>query len=683
MTDHVADLDTLAINTIRTLAMDAVEAANSGHPGTPMSMAPVAYCLWQRLLRFDPQRPDWPNRDRFVLSVGHASALLYSLLHLSQVRASKPRAGLAVSLDDLKRFRQLNSPCAGHPEYDSDPAHWVAGVEATTGPLGQGLANSVGMAIASKWLAATYNRPEHALFDFDVYALCGDGCMMEGLSSEAASLAGHLALDNLCWIYDSNRITIEGGTDLSFSEDICRRFEACHWQVEQVDDANDLAQVEAALRSFRQTRSKPTLVVVRSEIAYGSPNKQGSASAHGSPLGADEVRLTKRGYGWPEDERFLVPEGVQAHFSQHLGQRGAQARTEWERRFDDYKTRYPTLAQQLQLMLARQLPADWAAELTNFDSDTKGLAGRSASGQALNQIARRVPWLLGGSADLAPSTKTRLTSEGSAHFCASNRAGRNFHFGVREHAMAAIINGLALCHLRPFGSGFLIFSDYCRPAMRLSALMRLPVVHVLTHDSISIGEDGPTHQPVEQLASLRAIPGLLVIRPADANEVVDAWRTIMPLAADPVVLVLSRQSLPTFDRQQMAEPQVAKGAYVLVDSETRPAVILIASGSEVALCVEAWRALCADGIAARVVSMPSWELFERQTPAYRDSVLPKAVGVRVAVEQGCSLGWDRYVGPRGRVIAIDSFGASAPPEALRQAFGFTVEKIVAAARGAG
>ena len=681
MTSRTSGLDQLSIDTIRTLAIDAVQAANSGHPGAPMGLAPVAYTLWQRFLRFDPDQPIWPNRDRFVLSVGHASMLLYALLHLTGVKAVNPDYETlgepGVPLDAIKRFRQLDSPCAGHPEY-----RWTSGVEATTGPLGQGVATSVGMAIAQRWLAATYNRPGFELFDYDVYALAGDGCMMEGVSGEAASLAGHLKLSNLCWIYDDNKITIEGSTELAFSEDVGKRFEAYGWNVIRVEDANDLDALDRAFRAFRATTDRPTFISVRSHIGYGAPNKQDSYAAHGAPLGEEEVRLTKRAYGWPEEARFHVPEEVVAGFRDGLGRRGHDLRAAWDAAFKAYAEQHPDLADQLDRMWRRELPDGWDADLPSFPADDKGLAGRVASGKVLNAIAGRVPWLLGGAADLAPSTNTRLTFEGAGDFAAGDPAGRNFHFGVREHAMGAVLNGLALSKLRAYGAGFLIFSDYARPAIRLSALMEIPTIHVFTHDSIGVGEDGPTHQPVEQLASLRAIPGLIVLRPADANEVVEAWRVIMRLRHEPVALILTRQNLPTLDRSRYASAEgLARGAYILADAGgAQPEVLLLATGSEVSMCLDAHEKLTAEGIAARVVSMPSWELFERQDQAYKDAVLPPGVGARVAVEKGSVLGWTRYTGLGGHIIGMRAFGASAPLRELQRRFGFEPEKILAAAR---
>jgi transketolase len=673
------DLDALAVNTIRTLAMDAVQQANSGHPGTPMAMAPVAYTLWQRHLRFDPNDPIWPNRDRFVLSMGHASMLLYSLLHLAGVKAVNPKyetlGELSVTLDDIKRFRQLDSKCPGHPEY-----RWTSGVETTTGPLGQGVATSVGMAMAGKWLAARFNRPDYALFDFNVYALGGDGCLMEGISHEAASLAGHLHLDNLCWIYDNNHITIEGSTALALSDDVATRFLGYGWSVERVGDANDLSMVHRAFGTFKQTQGRPTLIIVDSHIGYGAPHKQDSHAAHGEPLGEDEIRLTKKFYGWPEDAKFLVPDGVREHFAANMGERGATERAAWMTLFDAYTSKYKKDADALQRMQRRELPDGWDKGLPVFPTDAKGVAGRDASAKVLNAIAPGVPWIIGGSADLAPSTKTRLTFEAAGDFEAGTYAGRNLHFGVREHAMGAILNGLSLSKVRPFGSGFLIFSDYGRAPIRLASIMEIPVVYIFTHDSIGVGEDGPTHQPVEQLLSLRAIPGLITLRPADANEVAESWRVILQLQHKPAVLVLSRQALPTLDRTKYASASgVAKGGYVLADAPGgTPQAILIATGSEVSLCLTAHEQLAATGIRSRVVSLPSWELFEAQPEAYRHEVLPPSVTARVAVEQASTLGWSRYVGLTGHVIGMHTFGASAPLKELQQKFGFEPNQIVAA-----
>ena len=664
-----ADIDQLCIDTIRTLSMDAVQRADSGHPGTPMALAPVAYTLWQRFLRFDPQNPAWPNRDRFVLSNGHSSMLLYSILHLAGVKA--------VSLDDIENFRQLDSRCPGHPEYGH-----TAGVEATTGPLGQGCGMSVGMAMAERWLAKHFNRPDFTVFDHDVFVLCGDGDMMEGVSNEAASLAGHLMLGNLCWIYDSNRITIEGHTDLAFSDDVAARFRAYGWNVEHVGDANDTGRLTQAIEVFRATREVPTLIIVNSVIGYGAPHKQDTASAHGEPLGAEEIRLAKRAYGWPEDSAFLVPDGVREHFNIGIGERGRRLRADWLKHFEAYRTAYPDLADGFNRMQAGKLPEGWDADLPSFAADQKGLATRESSAKVLNAIAARYPWLIGGAADLAPSTKTNLTFEAAGEFQAGHHGGRNLHFGIREHAMGAVLNGLALSKIRAFGSTFLIFSDYMKPAIRLSALMELPVVCIFTHDSIGLGQDGPTHQPVEQLVALRAVPGLVTLRPADANEVVEAWRVIIGLAAEPVCLVLSRQAMPTLDRKWYGPAAgVARGAYVLAGDETKsPAVILIGSGSEVALCIDAYHQLEREGVEARVVSMPSWELFERQDGAYQDSVLPPEVIPRVSVETGSVIGWDRYVGRTGARIGMRTFGASAPIGDLMTKFGFTVEAVLAAAR---
>jgi transketolase len=674
----------LAIATIRTLCMDAVQKADSGHPGSPMGMAPTAYILWQRFLRFDPADPIWGNRDRFVLSAGHCSTLLYSLLHLTGVRAVNPKYEVlgepSVKLDDLKHFRQLDSKCPGHPEY-----RWTSGVETTTGPLAQGVATSVGMAVAGRWAAATFNRPGFEMFDFDVYALCGDGCMMEGISGEAASLAGHWKLSNLCWIYDSNRITIEGHTDLAFTEDVVTRFLGYGWAVHRVRDANDLDELERAFQMFRETAGRPTLIIVESHIAWGAPHKQDTSAAHGEPLGPDEVRATKRAYGWPEDAQFLVPGGVYDHFRAGIGERGKELRDAWFARFADYRKQYPELADRLARMQKRELPDGWDRDLPHFPADPKGKATRETSGLVLNAMAKNVPWLIGGAADLAPSTKTRLTFDGAGDFQSRTPAGRNVHFGIREHAMGAILNGLSLSKVRPYGSGFLIFSDYGRNPIRLAAIMEIPVIYVFTHDSIGVGEDGPTHQPVEQLASLRAIPGLITLRPADANEVVEAWKFIIQRQHEPVALILCRQAVPTLDRTKYAAADgLHRGAYVLADAPNgRPEVLLLGTGSEVALCVTAYEALTAEGIAARVVSMPSWEVFERycrQHPGYRESVLPPAVTARVSVEQASTFGWERYVGLTGRMIGMHTFGASAPLKELQKKFGFTPDAVVAAAK---
>ncbi|PWT96697.1 MAG: transketolase [Terriglobia bacterium] len=674
-------IDLTSINTIRTLAMDGVQAANSGHPGTPMALAPVAYCLWQQFLRFDPQDPVWPNRDRFVLSIGHASMLLYALLHLTEVRAvSKDYEALgeaSVPLDALKAFRQWDSRCPGHPEY-----RWTSGVETTTGPLGQGVATSVGMAIARQWLAARYNRPGFELFDFNVYALCGDGCMMEGVSGEAASLAGHLRLSNLCWIYDNNHITIEGNTALAFSEDVATRFVGYGWNVTRVGDANDLEMLARAFRTFQNTNDRPTLIIVDSHIGYGAPHKQDTSGAHGEPLGEDEVRLAKRNYGWPEDEKFYVPDGVYDHFRQGIGKRGKDLRDAWFARIAEYRNRYPELAEELFRMQHRQLPEGWDRDLPQFPADPKGLATRESSATVLNAVAKNIPWLMGGSADLAPSTKTRLVFDGAGDFSADDHSGRNFHFGIREHAMGAILNGMSLVKVRPFGSGFFIFADYMRGSLRLSALMEIPVIYIFTHDSIGVGEDGPTHQPVEQLAHMRSMPGLITIRPCDANEVREAWNVILRLHHEPAVLVLTRQAVPTIDRSRYAAAcGLARGAYVLADAlNADPEVILIGTGSEVSLCLDAYEQLIREGVRARVVSMPSWELFDAQDRDYRDSVLPPRVKARVSVEQASDFGWTKYTGTGGHNIAIETFGASAPLKQLQKKFGFTAENVVAAAK---
>ena len=674
------DIDLLCINTIRTLSMDAVQKANSGHPGTPMGLAPAAYVLWQDQLRFDPADPIWPNRDRFVLSNGHASMLLYSLLFLTNTMAVdehyESRGRPSVTLDDIKKFRQLESACPGHPEY-----HLTSGVECTTGPLGQGVGMSVGMAIAAQWLASRYNKPGFDLIDYSVYALCGDGDMMEGISGEAASLAGHLHLSNLCWIYDSNAITIEGSTSLAFTENVGTRFLAYGWNVLRVRDVNERNEVLHALKSFQRESSHPTMIIVDSHIGYGSPNRQDTKEAHGEPLGAEEVRATKRFYGWPEDAQFLVPEGVREHFAQGIGARGAKLNAEWKALFQDYAAQFPDLAREFDGLQKRELPEGWQEALASFPADAKGLATRDSSGQVLNKLAAKIPYLLGGSADLAPSTKTNL--KGLGDFESTDYAGRNFHFGIREHAMGAVCNGMALSKLRPFGSGFLIFSDYMRNPIRLSAIMEIPVVWVFTHDSIGVGEDGPTHQPVEQLAGLRSVPGLHTIRPCDANEVVEAWRVALSEKHMPAALILSRQPLPTLDRSKYASAAgLARGAYVLADPPEgrKPEVILMATGSEVSLCVGAYEELTKAGSAVRVVSMPCWDIFEQQDEAYRTSVFPDDVVARVAVEQAATLGWDRYAGRRGTIIGMHTFGTSAPLKALLTKFGFTPEKVVEAAR---
>ncbi len=691
-------LDQLAINTLRTLSIDAVQKAKSGHPGTPMDAAPTAYCLWQRFLRFDPQDPEWLNRDRFVLSSGHACTLLYSLLHLTGVKATGASYPvdecLAVTMEDLKQFRQLGSRCTGHPEHG-----WTSGVETTTGPLGQGLATSVGMSIAERWQAATYNRPDYTLFDHNVYALCGDGDMMEGISSEAASLAGHLKLSNLCWIYDANHISIEGSIEITFSEDIAARFMAYGWDVVRVSDANDLTQLSAAYQAFLDTQDSPTLIIVQSHIGYGAPHKQDTAKAHGEPLGAEEAHLAKEFYGADPESQFDVAAGVVDHFAANFGQRGAIAHAEWQKTFAAYYYQYPELAGQITQMQQAQLPQAWDFGLPTFTTGGKDISTRESSGIVLNTIAQRVPWLLGGSADLSPSTKTELSFEfnrnlsqtaeskggkpaSSEYFQADNYAGRNFHFGVREHAMCAIGNGLALSKLRPYVASFFVFTDYCRAALRLSAMMELPLISIWTHDSISMGEDGPTHQPVEHLAAMRAMPGMLVLRPADANEVVEAWRVIMANNHTPACLVLTRQAVPTLDRSKYCSARgLAFGAYIVADAiDGKPDVLLLATGSEVSLCITAYEQLKIEGIKARVVSMPSWELFESQLQEYKDQILPPAVQARVAVEEASTFGWERYTGCAGAIIGMQTFGLSAPRQVLEKHFGFEPTHIIASAK---
>jgi transketolase len=677
------NIEQLAINTIRTLSMDAVEAAKSGHPGTPMALAPVAYVLYNEVLRYDPAAPLWPGRDRFVLSCGHASMLLYAALHLSGVKQVSVDGQVldepAVALDDIRKFRQLGSRCPGHPEHGH-----TAGVETTTGPLGQGVSNSVGMAIASRWLAARYNRPGFDLFGFNVYALCSDGDLMEGISGEAASLAGHLKLSNLCWIYDDNQITIEGHTSLAFTEDVAVRFAGYGWNVVELDDVNALDDLRGALKVFQQTNDRPTLIIVRSIIAFGAPNKQNTHGAHGAPLGEDEIRLAKAAYDWPAGEHFLVPEEVRAHFMAGIGMRGRQLRTAWDDLLANYKKQYPDLAGEIGLMARRELPAGWDADMKPFPADAKGIATRASSGKVLNQVAKHVPWLVGGSADLAPSNNTMLNFADVGSFSAANPGGRNLHFGIREHVMGAIANGMALCGLRPYTGTFFVFSDYMRPPMRLASLMGLPILYIFTHDSIGVGEDGPTHQPVEQLAAVRAIPGMIVIRPADANEVAEAYRVAMAMKNRPVTLVLTRQNLPTLDRSQFAPASgLARGGYVLADAlDGKPQVILIGTGSEVSVCLDARQKLAAEGIQARVVSLPSWELFDAQPADYRDSVLPPNCHTRVGVELGTSFGWERYLGRCGRFVGMTGFGASAPIGVLLKHFGITADNVAAQAKAA-
>jgi transketolase len=674
-------LDQLCINTIRTLSIDAVQKANSGHPGAPMALAPVAYCLWQQFLRYDPEDPIWPNRDRFVLSNGHASMLLYSLIYLAGIHEVSPEGKIlstpALSLDEIKNFRQLGSKTPGHPEYGL-----TTGVETTTGPLGQGVANSVGMAIAERWLATYFNRPGLELFNYNIWTFCGDGDMMEGISSEAASVAGHLKLSNLCWIYDSNHITIEGNTDLAFDENVATRFEAYGWDVHHVADANDLAALSRAYTEALEVKDRPKLIIVNSHIGYGSPHRQDSKEAHGEALGEEEVKLTKRFYGWPEDAKFLVPDGVQENFSNVMGKRGKQLNSQWKALFAKYSAQFPDLAAQFARMQERK-PADgWNKELPTFAPDAKGLATRDSSAKVLNAIAKNHPWLMGGSADLYPSTKTRLTFDGAGDFEANNFNARNFHFGIREHSMGAIVNGMELSKLRSYGSTFLIFSDYMKMPIRLSAVMEVPSIWIFTHDSIGVGEDGPTHQPIEQLITLRSIPGLITLRPADANEVIEAWKVIMQQTKHPVALALTRQALPTFDRTKYASAAgLARGAYILADAEGgKPQVILMATGSEVYLCIDAYEKLKAEGIRARVVSMPSWDIFEHQDPTYRNQVLPPDITARVAVEMASVMGWAQYTGPKGHIIGMHTFGASAPLKDLQKKFGFTVDAVIQAAR---
>jgi transketolase len=676
-------LDTLCINTIRTLAIDAVQQANSGHPGAPMGLAPVAYCLWQEFLNYDPADPTWLNRDRFVLSNGHASMLLYAMLYLAGVREvdenNQPLKELAVPMEEIKRFRQLGSRTPGHPE-----SHITSGIETTTGPLGQGVGNSLGMAIAGKWLAANFNRPGFEVFDYNVYAICSDGDLMEGIGGEAASLAGHLKLSNLCWLYDNNHITLDGPASWSFSEDVATRFIGYGWNVTRVTDANDLDMLARALNVFLETKDRPTLIIVDSHIGFGSPHKHDSNEAHGEPLGVEEVRLTKKFYGWPEDAKFLVPEGVREHFQDGIGKRGREEHAQWSKMFAEYSQKNPDLAERLHLMQKRELPAGWDKNLTAFPADPKGVATRESSGKVLNTLAQNVPWIIGGSADLATSNKTTLKFEGAGDFQPGTYSGRNLHFGIREHVMGASVNGMVVSGIRAFGATFFNFSDYMKASIRLAALMEIPSIFIYTHDSIGLGEDGPTHQPIEQLAGLRAMPNLIVLRPGDANEVVEAWKIIAQLQSQPAALVLTRQALPTLDRTKYASAAgTAKGGYVLADAANgKPAVILIGTGSEVSLCIDAYEKLKADGIQARVVSIPSWEIFERQDAAYKESVLPASVTARVSVEMASTFGWERFVGLKGRKVGMHSFGASAPIKDVLKFFGFTVDTVVAEARKA-
>jgi len=676
-------LDILSINTIRTLSIDAVQKANSGHPGAPMAFAPVAYTLWQQFLRYDPANPIWPNRDRFILSNGHASALLYSMLYLTEVKSVdsdyKVLDRPSITLDDLKSFRQLDSRTPGHPEY-----RVTSGVETTTGPLGQGIGNSVGMSMASNWLKARYNRPSFEIFDYNIYAFCSDGDLMEGVGSEAASLAGHLRLPNLCWIYDANQITLDGPADWSFTEDVAMRFNAYGWNVTHVRDANDLGSLSKAFNEFLATKDRPTIVIVNSHIGYGSPHKQDTNAAHGEPLGEEEVKLAKKFYGWPEDAHFLVPDGVLENFRDGIGKRGHDLSSKWYDLFGKYKQQFPELADHINRMQRRELPDGWDKNLPTFPADAKGVASRESSGKVLNAIAQNVSWLIGGAADLATSNKTDLKFDGAGVFSPKNYGGRNIHFGVREHAMGAALNGMAMIKLRPFGGTFFNFTDYMRPSMRLAAIAEIPTIYVLTHDSIGLGEDGPTHQPIEQLASLRAMPHMIVMRPGDASEVVEAWKVTMQLTHNPVSMVLSRQALPTIDRTKYAAASgVAKGAYILGDAKDgMPEVILIGTGSELSLCVAAYEKLTAEGVQTRVVSMPSTEIFDMQNEAYRNSVLPPNVRARVSVEAGSVFGWERYVGLDGVIIGMTTFGASAPAKDLFKKFGFTVDHVIQAAKQA-
>lgn len=671
-----ADVQETTINTIRTLSMDAVQAANSGHPGTPMALAPVAYSLWSNFLNYDPANPNWVARDRFVLSCGHASMLLYSLIHLAGVAktddAGNPTDELAISLEDIKKFRQITSPCAGHPEYG-----YAAGIETTTGPLGQGLGNSVGMAIAGKWLAATYDRPDFELFGFNTYSICSDGDVMEGIGCEAASLAGHLKLSNLCWIYDDNEITIEGRTELAFSEDVPARFESLGWQVITVADANDMASLDAAYGKFLETEDRPTLIVLKSIIGFGAPNKQDTSGAHGSPLGEEEIALAKESYGW-EHEKFTVPSEAADDFRAKIGGRGGSAHAQWTEKYAAYAEAFPAEFKELETLFAGGLPEGWTDSIPEFEADPKGMATRVSSGKVLNAVAAAIPNFIGGSADLAGSNKSNNDDPSAGHFSGSDFSGKNFHFGIREHAMAAIGNGMSLCGIRPYVATFFVFTDYLRPSLRLSSIMHQPVMYIMTHDSIGLGEDGPTHQPVEHLAACRAIPNVLVMRPGDANEVAQCYRAALEDLKRPSVLVLSRQNVPTVDRTQYQNAEGAmRGGYTLLDTDGLPDVILMGTGSEVQYCLEAAEKLAAAGTKARVVSMPCWELFDEQPAEYRESVLPAAVSRRVAVEAGIKMGWERYLGDSGAFVGMDSFGASAPAELLYEHFGITADGIVA------
>ena len=673
------DIQNLAVDTIRALSMDAVQTANSGHPGTPMALAPIAYQLFNHTMNYDPAQPLWPNRDRFILSCGHASMLLYSVLHLSGVKATdksgKVLDELSIKLEDIKNFRQIGSVCAGHPEYVE-----AAGIETTTGPLGAGVSNSVGMAMAEKWLKTTYNTDAHTLFNYNVYAVCSDGDLMEGVSCEAASIAGHLRLDNLCWIYDDNHITIEGDTELAFSEDVGTRFKGLGWNVLHVDDANDLDALQKALAKFQACHDRPTLIIVKSVIGWGAPNKQNTHGAHGAPLGWDEVELAKKNYGLPENEKFYVPEGVHDHFASNIGTRGAERYQQWQEVWKKYQSDNPEKGAQLQGMFDGKLPEGWDKDIPVFEADAKGDATRNSSGKVLNAIAKNVPFMIGGSADLAPSTKTELKFEGAGDFLPRQYAGRNLHFGIREHAMAGIINGLSLSKLRAYGATFFVFTDYMRGGMRLSSIMHQPVLYILTHDSIGVGEDGPTHQPIEHLTACRAIPGLHVFRPGDANEVAECYRTAMQINDRPAAFVLSRQNMPTLDRSQLASASgCAKGAYILSDCDGTPDVILMGSGSELHLCVEAAEKLSADGKNVRVVSMPCMELFAEQDQSYRDEILPPSVTNRVAIEAGIRMSWDQWLGLDGKFIGMNTYGSSGPYDKVYEQFGISADALAKAA----
>jgi transketolase len=660
-----AQLDQLCVNTLRCLAMDAVEKANSGHPGMPMGAAPMAYVLWTRFLKYHPCKPGWPNRDRFILSAGHGCVLLYSLLHLT---------GYDMTLDDIQQFRQWGSKTPGHPEHSL-----ASGIETTTGPLGQGFSTGVGMAIAQKYLAAYFNRPGHAVVDYKICGIVSDGDLMEGVASETASLAGHLGLDNIIYLYDDNHISIEGPTDLAFTEDTRRRFEAYGWFVQEIADGNDLEAIEQALGAAQAEKGRPSLIKVRTHIAYGSPNKQDSAEAHGAPLGEEEVKQTKQNLGWPVEPKFHIPDEALAHFRKAIEQ-GERAEAEWQERLAAYRQAFPELAAEWDRYVRGELPAGWAAKIPTFQPSDGPMATRQASGKVLNAVAPVLPLLLGGSADLAPSNNTYL--KGLGDFSQGNYGGRNFHFGVREHGMAAILNGMALSGLLPYGGTFMVFSDYARPAIRLAALMEAHSIFVFTHDSIFLGEDGPTHQPVEHLPALRAIPNLSVIRPADANETAVAWRVALERRDGPVALALTRQGVPVIDRSRYAAAEgLTRGGYVLADAPGKaPEVVLIASGSEVPVALEAYEKLTAEGIAARVVSLPSWDLFEKQPQGYKDEVLPPGVTARLAIEAAVPLGWERYVGLKGAVIGMTRFGASAPYKVLAEKFGFTAANVVRRAK---